>query len=290
MSTPEQAGHQQPSQTSTYSHTSEYSQSEATGVAHSTHADIVSFLAVASACAIDIIPYTWLPHLESIGEGYSSSIRQSIANLTTSFAFKPFRRDPLSLSPVQKAFEEATAEIQVLGLPRIRRHPNITRLEGVCWSVSGEGDVLPVIVFEKAGLSSLSNFMQQGQTDVDVDVTHIRLSLAADIVSGLSELHSCRKSVTHPHLSPLSKSRDYTWRSETRQHSCVRVHGRPTDSENHGFRFFRLRYRYRACGTQGRNENLARPRLAPSRLLGSHASQRSRHVLAWVAPTLVVLP
>jgi hypothetical protein len=217
----------------TYSDTSEYTKSEAPEVSHPARVDIVSFLAVASALSIDIIPYTWLAHLDSLGEGASSAIRQSIASLTTSFAFKPFKRRPLELSPTQKAFEEATSEIQILGISRIREHPNIARLEGVCWSVSSEGDVLPVIVSEKTHLGSLSTFMQQNQTDVDVGSMHLRWNLATDIVDGLSELHSCRKFDIYLASLALSRRRDHTRGSKARKHSCLYTNGQFTEGEDY---------------------------------------------------------
>jgi hypothetical protein len=147
-----------------------------------TKADIVTYLSVASAWQIDIIPYTWHPNLGNIGQGQTGGIQQSIANLQTSFAFQTFDR----LKP-EIAFEEAISEIQVWGGSQIRGHPNIISLEGICWNVLAPGDVLPVLVFEKTNLGSLSSFMQKNNEGSSIET---QLRIAIGIIRAMSILHA----------------------------------------------------------------------------------------------------
>jgi hypothetical protein len=165
-------------------YTSDPEESTSINVPQETPADIISYLTVTAALNIDIIPYTWLPDLEEIGRGRSGDVQQSIANLRTSFAFKTY--DRLTL---HEAFEEATSEIRVLGDPRIRGHPHITALEGICWSISNKGQVLPVLVSEKTTLGDLSTFMETNKTNPIP--TETRISLCANMIRGVLELHSC---------------------------------------------------------------------------------------------------
>lgn len=146
--------------------------------------DIISYLAIAVAWQVDIIPYTWLPNLGHIGRGQSGTIQQSIANLQTSFAFKTF--DGLT---VEAAFEEASSEIHILGNPTIREHPNIIHLEGICWNILPKGEILPVLVFEKTDLGNLSNFMELNSVDPPPITTRLRLSV--DVIRAVCKLHLC---------------------------------------------------------------------------------------------------
>ncbi|KAF2852781.1 kinase-like protein [Plenodomus tracheiphilus IPT5] len=157
--------------------------------------DVISYLTVASAWHVDIIPYTWLPSLGDIGQGQSGTIQQSIANLQTSFAFKTF--DDLG---VREAFNEATSEIQVLGNPSIREHPNIIELEGICWNILPGGEVRPVLVFEKTDLGSLFTFMETKRSDPVSIKT--RLQLSTEIIQAVSKLHSCN--IFHGDIKPAN--------------------------------------------------------------------------------------
>ncbi|KAH5998803.1 hypothetical protein HBI65_133820 [Parastagonospora nodorum] len=157
-----------------------------------TKADIVAYLSVASAWEIDIISYTWYPNLGDIGQGQTGGIQQSIANLQTSFAFKTFDRLSSEL-----AFEEAISEIRVLGDPQIRGHPNIISLEGICWNILATGDVLPVLVFEKTNLGSLSSFMQRNNETSSIET---RLRIAICIIRAISILYA--RDIFHGDIKP----------------------------------------------------------------------------------------
>ena len=75
--------------------------------------------------------------------------------------------------------------------PSVRSHPNVIRLEGVCWDISFDNEeVWPVLVFEKARHGDLRNFLRTNTG------RHIkwddRIKLCADIATAIMLLHSTR--------------------------------------------------------------------------------------------------
>jgi len=171
-----------------------FSQSAASELAAATHPhlDFISFLAIAQKLEIDLLSVTWQPALESIGEGATAEIRQSLISLQTSFAFKRIRPSTSSQEAKRRAFQALVTEISILGLPEIRRHPNIVRIEGICWDVLKEEEeedvvVWPVLVFEKSQYGDLDQFMRaaEGRATNLED----RLQLCSGIASAVAEMH-----------------------------------------------------------------------------------------------------
>jgi len=152
--------------------------------------DFLSFLGIAQNLGIDFLPITWQPALDSIGQGATAEVRQASIALQTSFAFKRFLRleAALSIREESNIFRALIAEILVLGRQSVRDHPNILRLEGVCWEVNPRDDsVLPVLVFQKAR-HDLHEFMEQ---DPGMNLTlEERLNLCADIATAIMHMHS----------------------------------------------------------------------------------------------------
>jgi hypothetical protein len=169
------------------------SQSAASEPAAATHPhlDFISFLAIAQKFEIDLLSVKWQPALESIGEGATAEIRQSLISLQTSFAFKRIRPSTSSQEAKRRAFQALVTEISILGLPEIRRHPNIVRIEGICWDVLKEEEedvvVWPVLVFEKSEYGDLDQFMRaaEGRATNFED----RLQLCSGIASAVAEMH-----------------------------------------------------------------------------------------------------
>src|SRR5947209_18658923 len=93
------------------------------------HDDFLAFLSIAQKYNTDFISTTWQPGFGLLGEGGYGRVNQSLVNLQFSFAFK---RIPQS-SKHNETFKEAITELSILCQPFIRDHPNIIKLEGICW-------------------------------------------------------------------------------------------------------------------------------------------------------------
>ena len=168
------------------------------------HVDLITFLGVAQRLDIDLLPITWQPTLESIGQGATAEIRQVSANLQFSFAFKRPVLDPrLGFENFERRLLPCLiAEISTLGLKSIRKHPNINKLEGICWEVvssegqrisretlcaSPNGGIVPVLVFEKAKYGDLRYFMMQGAGSKSSFAQ--RIGICTDIAKAVAEMH-----------------------------------------------------------------------------------------------------
>ena len=158
------------------------------------HYDLISLLSVAQQCKVDFIPITWQPALESLGEGATAQVSQSLINIQTNFAFKRMRSSvasPLCTPDVLQAdFKALVSEILVLRNPPLHRIPSILNLEGICWEVkpSGKG-VWPVLVSTKAQLGDLQKFMEfenGGGASI-----HEKIGLCIDVANAIMALHSC---------------------------------------------------------------------------------------------------
>lgn len=150
--------------------------------------DFLSILGIAQTLKIDFLPITWQPALENVGHGGTAEIRQALVHLQMSFAFK--RLIPAqSTTDETKSFRTLIAEISVLGHPLIRDHPNILKLEGICWDVVPDDEkVWPVLVFKKARHGDLQTFMEQAEGKrLSLEE---RLDLCADIATAVHDMHS----------------------------------------------------------------------------------------------------
>lgn len=180
--------------------------------------DLITFLGIAQRLRIQLLPITWQPALDRIGQGATAEIRESVATINFSFAFK--RPDVRSFFDFE-AFERRLLpclidEISILGLPRIRKHPNIIDLEGICWEViSGKGmrisreipvdftggdqGIVPVLVFQKSKYGDLYHFMMQ---DAGKELSFSdKIDLCIDVARAIAEMHSQgRLLLTPPNL------------------------------------------------------------------------------------------
>ena len=120
----------------------------------------LSFLATAQALDVTFLPMTWQSARESVGSGATSSIEEALASIHISLAFKRIRSSEKREKSETEIFLMLTNEIIVLRHTSIREHPNISALQGVCWDISPDGKVWPVLVFEKSQFGDLLNFMR----------------------------------------------------------------------------------------------------------------------------------
>jgi hypothetical protein len=118
--------------------------------------------------------------MDIVGAGATAEIRQNLATVQVTFAFKRLME--------KKSLQPLIAELQILGHPAIRKHPNILKLEGVCWDVDRSGEVWPVLVFQKSHHLDLGRFMR---TDAGGQLSfEARLEMLADIASAIMTMHA----------------------------------------------------------------------------------------------------
>lgn len=160
--------------------------SDYTEQAETSECDLITFLAVAQKVQVDILPITWQSARGIIGVGATSTIYEALINSQTSFAFKciedQLRRKSWKTSNFQTLINEVTI------LSQLRGHPNIVELQGICWDVTADDEVLPVLVFEKAPFGDLYSFLKR---PVGRDLSILkRLSLSVDIGTAVIHMHS----------------------------------------------------------------------------------------------------
>ena len=125
------------------------------------HHDLLSFLAAAQRCEVDMLPITWQHDRNFIGSGGTADLSQTRVDMYTSLAFKRMRPSEGNETLKRENFKALTSELLVYKYPPIIEHPNILQLEGFCWEVgSDDSELLPVLVFAEAELGDLQKFMQ----------------------------------------------------------------------------------------------------------------------------------
>src|SRR6516164_5720364 len=157
------------------------------------HDDFLTFISIAQKYNVDFVATTWQPGFGLLGQGGYGRVSQSLVNLQFSFAFKRIRE-------VSDTFKEPITELSVLCQPFIRDHPNIIKLEGICWEVNPEADrILPVLLFEKSREGDLRHFLSSAEgRGLSVMA---KLGLCADIAEALINLHDSRMSFLISFLS-----------------------------------------------------------------------------------------
>jgi hypothetical protein len=159
------------------------------------HQDLIRLLAIANALKVEILPLTWQPGLETLGQGGTGSVNQSYVNDRVSFALKRFRRvNPNPQLTDRKfrslQFDAMISEMVVLRYPEVYAHPNVVRLEGICWEVvRPSGEVWPVLVFQKAELGDLRRALTLPEAkDIDLDM---KIAICGDVAKALRIMHQC---------------------------------------------------------------------------------------------------
>jgi serine/threonine protein kinase len=159
------------------------------------HQDLIRLLAIANALKVEILPLTWQPALETLGQGGTGSVNQSYVNDRVSYALKRFRRvNPNPQLTDRKfrslQFDAMISEMVVLRYPEVYAHPNIVRLEGICWEVvRPSGEVWPVLVFQKAELGDLRRALTLPETkDIHLDM---KIAICGEVAKALRIIHQC---------------------------------------------------------------------------------------------------
>ena len=155
------------------------------------HYDCISLLSICQETSTDILPITWHPGLQSMGEGDFGDINQSTQNVHTAFAFKRVKDRSESDEGMPSTFKAVISEVLVLQNPSIKTHVNLMDLLGLCWEVDAGTDieeVWPVLVSQKAQLGDLRAFMGSSQ-GVEMGLQE-RTGLCVGFGLGILALHS----------------------------------------------------------------------------------------------------
>ena len=141
----------------------------------------IALLGLAQRLNVRFLPITWQAPLGQIGRGGQAGINEAMANAQISFAFKLFKR------PQQHPFRDIAQEMVVLSHPTVRQHKHIVTLEGICWDISEDDQVWPVLVFEKSYLGDLHRFAGlESFKDLSIED---KLNLCADIWLAIRDMH-----------------------------------------------------------------------------------------------------
>ena len=148
----------------------------------------LSFLATAQKLGVDFLPIEWQSARQAIGSGGTSKVEQGHANMLTKLAFKRISNKEKREKSESEIFEMLTNEIAVLSHPSVRDHQNIAPLQGICWDVSSNGKVWPVLVFERSQYGDLRSFSKHSEWKT-LNVRQ-RGKLCFDIGDALADMHS----------------------------------------------------------------------------------------------------
>jgi len=159
------------------------------------HQNLIRLLTVAIALKVNILPLTWRPALESLGEGATGLVSQSPLNSQIEFAFKRFNR--VNRSPTLSEadfrtlqYDAMISEMVTLSCPQIYDHPNIVNLEGLCWELlPGSDEVWPVLAFRKAEGGDLLHFLSSPDA-LEFDSDDL-LTVCGEVGKALRMMHLC---------------------------------------------------------------------------------------------------
>ena len=126
--------------------------------ASDSHVDLLAFLATAQVNRTDFLPIAWCPSY-FLGRGGFALLNQSPVKAELSYAFKRHGKHSQAPNEETDDFSSSITELIILKHRLIAKHPNVIKLEGICWEVTAEEDrILPVLVFEKAAYGDLFQF------------------------------------------------------------------------------------------------------------------------------------
>lgn len=157
------------------------------------HSPLLRLLTIAKSVNCSILPLAWGSAMDLLGEGATGKISQAPLNSQISFAYKRFshRLGAESNLTHEKGinilYNSMVCEMVAFHLPEIYRHPNIAKVEGLCFELVPESDkVWPVLVFRKAVLGSLDHFIDGLENALELADL---VDACGEIAKGLRVLH-----------------------------------------------------------------------------------------------------
>lgn len=196
------------------------------------HPPILSLLAIASRLNCNIFPLIWGSEMVGLGEGATGKFSQSPLNAQITIAYKRFSRRPSSDGTLTRGerlhllYKALICELIVLHHRELYDHPNIVKLEGICWEVVKEfNEIWPVLVFRKADLGSLDHFLTRPESK-DIDMTELVI-ICGEVAKALRIMHLCGKtpllSSSLPSLLPKELYRYCSWRYKATKHTRPQI-------------------------------------------------------------------
>ena len=203
--------------------------------------DFVSILGICQRLGVGFLPVTWFPALDALGIGGQAEIRQSMVNVSLSFAFGRVKLKDHTQQEERDAYQALKSHVTILRHPAIRLHPNILSLMGICWDIRSQSskkasideeqvqmgssvlidalrvserawrsNVWPVLVYEKSKHGDLTQFMIS-HPGLGLSMAQ-KLKLCMDVVGAVCDMHSACKAIT----STCRESQAYSWNSRYR--------------------------------------------------------------------------
>ncbi|KIV99994.1 uncharacterized protein PV09_08351 [Verruconis gallopava] len=160
--------------------------------------DFLDVLATANSLEIPFLPIVWQMARTSIGLGGTSSIRRAPVDVQTELAFKLVKEDQKALQSQSNILGQIRNELELMSHPRLRSHPNIVDILGLCWDIPDRDHVWPVLVMEKSYFGDLNGFSKLPVWQ-DLDACD-KLKICLGIGNALAEMHSC--DITHGDIKP----------------------------------------------------------------------------------------
>ena len=148
---------------------------------------LLHLLAVAQGLQIAYLPIVSQKALDLVGVGATANIRQLLVNIEASLAIKTLN---WASDKTIDNLRQLISEIKILGSRSFRNHPNIIRLEGICWEPGRDREVHPALVFEKSSAGNLWDFMSS--EDGEALRPRDRVHICACISDALRDLHDGR--------------------------------------------------------------------------------------------------
>jgi len=164
------------------------------------HRNLIQFLALTQRQEVDILPFTWQPQADSLGQGGTALVSQTSTGPESGFAFKRFdvfidKKDVTDTD----VYDALISEVSVLTHPAMRMHPNIINLEGICWEVDttskGPPKIWPVLIFERAHHGSLEKYARKCRIEICT-----KFDILYDVLCAIEHMHGKCKRRASPTL------------------------------------------------------------------------------------------
>jgi hypothetical protein len=162
------------------------------------HQNFIRFLQMAISANVGFLPLTWDPAFEALGRGATGEVNQSRLNSKTWIAFKRFKTDGAHPGLLEDEFRNIQynamiSELNVLGHPNIRNHPNIISLIGACFEINPvSNEVLPVLALAKAHHADLTMSLYEIPRLIGIPKDVFPpLPICGEVAKGIKMLHQC---------------------------------------------------------------------------------------------------